>query len=91
MEKEINTSGKMTWGFIWRFILYYIVISIILTVITYFMLGKVNMLVLSIFSVVTMGILIFFPTKLATSDVFKTRKMDDKNFLCRCNVICFFG
>ena len=78
MEKEINTSGKMTWGFIWRFILYYIVISIILTVITYFMLGKVNMLVLSIFSVVTMGILIFFPTKLATSDVFKTRKMDDK-------------
>ena len=24
MEKEINTSGKMTWGFIWRFILYYI-------------------------------------------------------------------
>lgn len=63
MEKEINTSGKMTWGFIWRFILYYIVISIILTVITYFMLGKVNMLVLSIFSVVTMGILIFFSNK----------------------------
>ena len=23
MEKEINTSGKMTWGFIWRFILLY--------------------------------------------------------------------
>ena len=91
MEKEINTSGKMTWGFIWRFILYYIVISIILTVITYFMLGKVNMLVLSIFSVVTMGILIFFPTKLATSDVFKTRKMDDKNlFKFKRNIIIFY-
>ena len=91
MEKEINTSGKMTWGFIWRFILYYIVISIILTVITYFMLGKVNMLVLSIFSVVTMGILIFFPTKLATSDVFKTRKMDDKNLRkFKRNIIIFY-
>ena len=91
MEKEINTSGKMTWGFIWRFILYYIVISIILTVITYFMLGKVNMLVLSIFSVVTMGLLIFFPTKLATSDVFKTRKMDDKNLRkFKRNIIIFY-
>ena len=55
MEKELKTSGKMTWAFIWRFILYYIVISIIITVIEYFMLGKVNMLVLSIFSIVTMG------------------------------------
>ena len=91
MEKELKTSGKMTWAFIWRFILYYIVISIIITVIEYFMLGKVNMLVLSIFSIVTMGILIFFPTKLATSDVFKTRKMDDKNlFKFKRNIIIFY-
>ena len=87
MEKELKTSGKMTWAFI----LYYIVISIIITVIEYFMLGKVNMLVLSIFSIVTMGILIFFPTKLATSDVFKTRKMDDKNlFKFKRNIIIFY-
>ena len=91
MEKELKTSGKMTWAYIWRFILYYIVISIIITVIEYFMLGKVNMLVLSIFSIVTMGILIFFPTKLATSDVFKTRKMDDKNlFKFKRNIIIFY-
>ena len=49
------------------------------------------MLVLSIFSVVTMGILIFFPTKLATSDVFKTRKMDDKNLRkFKRNIIIFY-
>ena len=91
MDKELKTSGKMTWAFIWRFILYYIVISIIITVIEYFMLGKVNMLVLSIFSIVTMGILIFFPTKLATSDVFKTRRMDDKNlFKFKRNIIIFY-
>lgn len=91
MEKELKTSGKMTWAFIWRFILYYIVISIIIAVIEYFMLGNVNMLVLAIFSVVTMGILIFFPTKLATSDVFKTRKMDDKNlFRFKRNIIIFY-
>ena len=79
MERELETSGKMTWAFIWRFILYYIAISIVLAVITYFMLGKANMLVLSIFSIITMGILIFFPTKLATSDLFKTKKMDSIN------------
>lgn len=91
MEKELTTSGKMTWGYIWRFILYYIVISLILAVIEYFMLGKVNMLVLSIFSVVTMGILIFFPTKLATSDIFKTRRMDDKNLRkFKRNIIIFY-
>ena len=39
MERELETSGKMTWAFIWRFILYYIAISIVLAVITYFMLG----------------------------------------------------
>lgn len=91
MEKELKTSGKMTWGFIWRFVLYYIVISIILAVILYFMLGKVNMLVLSIFSIVTMAILVFIPTKLATSDIFKTKKMDDKNLRkFKRNVIIFY-
>lgn len=91
MEREIKTSGKMTWAFIWRFVLYYIVISIILAVITYFMLGKVNMLVLSIFSIITMGILVFFPTKLATSDLFKTRKMDNTNLRkFKRNIIIFY-
>ncbi len=91
MERELKTSGKMTWGFIWRFILYYIVISIILAVIMYFMLGKVNMLVLSIFSVVTMAILIFIPTKLATSDIFRTKKLDDKNLRkFKRNIIIFY-
>ena len=28
MERELETSGKMTWAFIWRFILYYIIYSI---------------------------------------------------------------
>lgn len=91
MEREIKTSGKMTWAFIWRFVLYYIVISIILAVITYFMLGKVNMLVLSIFSIITMGILVFFPTKLATSDLFKTRKMDSINLRkFKRNIVIFY-
>lgn len=91
MEKEIQTSGKMTWGFIWRFILYYIVISIILAVISYFILGKVNMLVLSIFSIITMGILIFFPTKLATSDIFKEKKLDVINLRkFKRNIIIFY-
>ena len=36
MERELETSGKMTWAFIWRFILYYIAISIVLAVIEYF-------------------------------------------------------
>ena len=91
MERELETSGKMTWAFIWRFILYYIAISIVLAVITYFMLGKANMLVLSIFSIITMGILIFFPTKLATSDVFKTRKMDSVNLKkFKRNIIIFY-
>lgn len=91
MDKEIQTSGKMTWGFIWRFILYYIVISIILGVISYFILGKVNMLVLSIFSIITMGILIFFPTKLATSDIFKVKKMDNTNLKkFKRNIIIFY-
>lgn len=91
MERELKTSRKMTWAFIWRFILYYIAISIILAVITYFMLGKANMLVLSIFSIITMGILIFFPTKLATSDVFKTRKMDSVNLKkFKRNIIIFY-
>lgn len=91
MEREIKTSGKMTWAFIWRFVLYYIVISIILAVITYFMLGKANMLVLSIFSIITMGILVFFPTKLATSDLFKTRKMDSINLRkFKRNIVIFY-
>lgn len=91
MERELETSGKMTWAFIWRFILYYIAISIVLAVITYFMLGKANMLVLSIFSIITMGILIFFPTKLATSDLFKTKKMDSINLKkFKRNIVIFY-
>lgn len=91
MEKEIKTSGKMTWAFIWRFVLYYIVISIILAVILYFLLGKINNLVLAIFSIITMAILIFIPTKLATSDIFKTQKMDDKNLKrFKRNIIIFY-
>ena len=91
MEKEIKTSGKMTWAFIWRFVLYYIVISIILAVILYFLLGKINNLVLAIFSIITMAILIFIPTKLATSDIFKTKKMDDKNLKrFKRNIIIFY-
>ncbi len=91
MEIELETSGKMTWAFIWRFILYYIAISIVLAVITYFMLGKANMLVLSIFSIITMGILIFFPTKLATSDLFKTKKMDSINLKkFKRNIVIFY-
>lgn len=91
MERELRTSGKMTWAFIWRFILYYIAISIVLAVITYFMLGKANMLVLSIFSIITMGILIFFPTKLATSDLFKTKKMDSINLKkFKRNIVIFY-
>lgn len=91
MERELETSGKMTWAFIWRFILYYIAISIVLAVITYFMLGKANMLVLSIFSIIAMGILIFFPTKLATSDLFKTKKMDSINLKkFKRNIVIFY-
>lgn len=91
MERELETSGKMTWAFIWRFILYYIAISIVLAVITYFMLGKANMLVLSIFSIITIGILIFFPTKLATSDLFKTKKMDSINLKkFKRNIVIFY-
>ena len=91
MERELETSGKMTLAFIWRFILYYIAISIVLAVITYFMLGKANMLVLSIFSIITMGILIFFPTKLATSDLFKTKKMDSINLKkFKRNIVIFY-
>lgn len=91
MERELETSGKMTWAFIWRFILYYIAISIVLAVITYFMLGKANMLVLSIFSIITMGILIFFPTKLATSDLFKAKKMDSINLKkFKRNIVIFY-
>ena len=91
MERELETSGKMTWAFIWRFILYYIAISIVLAVITYFMLGKANMFVLSIFSIITMGILIFFHTKLATSDLFKTKKMDSINLKkFKRNIVIFY-
>ena len=91
MERELETSGKMTWAFIWRFILYYIAISIVLAVITYFMLGKANTLVLSILSIITMGILIFFPTKLATSDLFKTKKMDSINLKkFKRNIVIFY-
>ena len=49
------------------------------------------MLVLSIFSIITMGILIFFPTKLATSDLFKTKKMDSINLKkFKRNIVIFY-
>ena len=79
MEKELKTSGKMTWGFIWRFIIYYVILSIIFAVIYGLLSGKMNLLVASIYSIVTMAILIFIPSKLATSDIFKDKKMDNNN------------
>lgn len=79
MEKELKTSGKMTWGFIWRFIIYYIILTIIFAVIYNILVGNINILVSSIFSVITMAILIYVPSKLATSDIFKDKRLDERN------------
>ena len=91
MEKELKTSGKMTWGFIWRFILYYIILTIIFAVIYNILSGHINILISSIFSIVMMAVLIYIPSKLATSDIFKEKKLDAKNeWKFKRNIIIFY-
>lgn len=91
MEKELKTSGKMTWGFIWRFLAYYIILTIIFAVIYNILSGHINILVSSIFSIIMMAILIYIPSKLATSDIFKEKKLDAGNeWKFKRNIIIFY-
>lgn len=92
MEKELITSGKMTFKFIWHFILYSIVINIITNVMYSLIFNKVNnVIITSIISTTLSCVTIFIATKLSIKDIFTERKLDEENFKkYRRNIIIFF-
>lgn len=89
MEKEIISSGKMTFKFIWHYILY----SLLLALITGFIYSLISSstIIINIIKLVLSGISIFLATKLSLKDIFSANKLSeaDKKKYKR-NVIIFF-
>ena len=79
MEREWTSSGKMTFSYLWHYILYYLCLSLIVGFVYTLIVGKINFIVLSIITIVTFFITIFLSSKLATMDIFKKRQLDDDN------------
>lgn len=92
MEKEMVTSRKMTFGFIWHYILYSIVITIITGFIYSLIYGKIsNVIIMAIISTVLSCITVFIATKLSTKDIFTGKKLDEDNKKkYKRNMIVFF-
>lgn len=79
MEKEIGSSGKMTFSFLWHYVLYYIILTLIFGVIFSFIYTKVNIIISSILTVVALFISVFLATKLSTKDIFRSKLLDEEN------------
>ncbi len=92
MEEQNISSGKMTFKFIWHFILYRIVLSIIVGFLYSLIYGKINIFILLVLDVILSGISIFLATKLSLKDIFTSNKLkeEDKKKFKR-NIIIFFA
>lgn len=91
LEREWTSSGKMTFSYLWHYILYYLCLSLIVGFIYTLVVGKINFIVLSIITIVTFFITIFLSARLATSDIFKKKKLED-NAISKFfrNIVIFF-
>ena len=92
MKKEIISSGKMTFKFIWHYILY----SLLLALITGFIYSLIsseinNVIIINIIRLVLSGISVFLATRLSLKDIFSANKLkeEDKKKYKR-NIIIFF-
>ena len=92
MEKNIISSGKMTFKFIWHFILYSLILSIITGFIYSILYSKINVIVMNIIELILSGVSIFIATKLSLKDIFSENELDEKNTKkYKRNIIIFFS
>jgi len=92
MEKQMISSGKMTFKFIWHFILYSLLLAIITGFIYSLIYSKIsNVIAINIIMLILSGISIFLATKLSLKDIFTVNKLneEDKKKYKR-NIIIFF-
>lgn len=75
MKKQEKKAGSMTWSFIWRYIVYYFILSLIFGFIQMLLLGKITVLVSTIYSIVSLIVEIFVALKLTLNDIFRDSKL----------------
>lgn len=92
MEKEMISSGKMTFKFIWHFILYSLILSIITGFIYSLIYSKIsNIIIMNIIMLMLSGISIFIATKLSIKDIFSDKQIKENDIKkYKRNVIIFF-
>lgn len=92
MEKEIISSGKMTFKFIWHYILYSLLFALI-TGFIYALISNIisSQIAINIIKLVFSGISVFLATKLSLKNIFKKYELKDENKKkYKRNIIIFF-
>ena len=90
MEKEIISSGKMTFNFIWRFIAYGLLLTLIKGFICSFFINS-GIIITNIVMLILSGISIFIATKLSVKDIFNKYELEAENKKkYKRNIIIFF-